>query len=96
MIGRDWRGVPAQVPSSSLDRGSELLGPTPIVFVVFYRRLATDLVILNPGQVTKTTAKLAPLTPNWGCSSPVFKVSDHGRHVMISSPVPLKTRRVGQ
>ncbi|GFW46398.1 hypothetical protein TNCV_4810861 [Trichonephila clavipes] len=26
---------------------------------------------------------------------PVVKVSDHGRHVMSSSPVPLKTRRVG-
>ncbi|GFW33836.1 uncharacterized protein TNCV_3589211 [Trichonephila clavipes] len=26
----------------------------------------------------------------------VVKVSDHGRHVMSSSPVPLKTRRVGQ
>ncbi|GFV47796.1 uncharacterized protein TNCV_3383261 [Trichonephila clavipes] len=31
-----------------------------------------------------------------GCGSPVGKVSDHGRHVMSSSPVPLKTRRVGQ
>ncbi|GFW98997.1 uncharacterized protein TNCV_1782161 [Trichonephila clavipes] len=31
-----------------------------------------------------------------GCSSPVVKVSDHGRHVMSSSPAPLKTRRVGQ
>ncbi|GFT69583.1 uncharacterized protein TNCV_1298171 [Trichonephila clavipes] len=31
-----------------------------------------------------------------GCGSPVVKVSDHGRHVMRSSPVPLKTRRVGQ
>ncbi|GFT17876.1 uncharacterized protein TNCV_4910501 [Trichonephila clavipes] len=30
------------------------------------------------------------------CSSPVVKVSDHGRHVMSSSPVPLKTHRVGQ
>ncbi|GFW80812.1 hypothetical protein TNCV_3778921 [Trichonephila clavipes] len=30
------------------------------------------------------------------CGSPVLKVSDHGRHVMSSSPVPLKTRRVGQ
>ncbi|GFX10024.1 uncharacterized protein TNCV_4101631 [Trichonephila clavipes] len=30
------------------------------------------------------------------CSSPVVKVSDHGRHVMSSSPVPLKTRCVGQ
>ncbi|GFV58555.1 uncharacterized protein TNCV_2915441 [Trichonephila clavipes] len=31
-----------------------------------------------------------------GCGSPVVKVSDHGRHVMSSSPVPLKTRRIGQ
>ncbi|GFT73527.1 uncharacterized protein TNCV_4021351 [Trichonephila clavipes] len=31
-----------------------------------------------------------------GCRSPVVKVSDHGRHVMSSSPVPLKIRRVGQ
>ncbi|GFU14174.1 uncharacterized protein TNCV_4167721 [Trichonephila clavipes] len=32
----------------------------------------------------------------WGCGSPVVRVSDHGRYVMSSSPVPLKTRRVGQ
>ncbi|GFW41734.1 transposable element Tcb2 transposase [Trichonephila clavipes] len=31
-----------------------------------------------------------------GCGSPVVKVSNHGRHVVSSSPVPLKTRRVGQ
>ncbi|GFS63478.1 retrovirus-related Pol polyprotein from transposon opus [Trichonephila clavipes] len=31
-----------------------------------------------------------------GCGSPVVKVSNHGRHVMSSSPVPLKTRRVWQ
>ncbi|GFW38708.1 hypothetical protein TNCV_3880751 [Trichonephila clavipes] len=31
-----------------------------------------------------------------GCGSPMVKVSDNGRHVMSSSPVPLKTRRVGQ
>ncbi|GFU49507.1 uncharacterized protein TNCV_1590551 [Trichonephila clavipes] len=30
------------------------------------------------------------------CDSAVVKVSDHGRHAMSSSPVPLKTRRVGQ
>ncbi|GFX49771.1 hypothetical protein TNCV_3073241 [Trichonephila clavipes] len=30
------------------------------------------------------------------CGSPVVKVSDHGRHVMSSSPVPLKAHRVGQ
>ncbi|GFW13275.1 hypothetical protein TNCV_4121731 [Trichonephila clavipes] len=32
----------------------------------------------------------------WGCGSPVVKVSDHGRHVISSSPVLLKTRRVGE
>ncbi|GFW93702.1 uncharacterized protein TNCV_4542291 [Trichonephila clavipes] len=31
-----------------------------------------------------------------GRGSPVVKVSDHGRHVMSSSPAPLKTRHVGQ
>ncbi|GFW68767.1 hypothetical protein TNCV_3639821 [Trichonephila clavipes] len=31
-----------------------------------------------------------------GCGSPVVKVSDHDRHVMSSSPVPLNTRCVGQ
>ncbi|GFS72491.1 uncharacterized protein TNCV_2116341 [Trichonephila clavipes] len=31
-----------------------------------------------------------------GLRSPVVKLSDHGRHVMSSSPVPLKTRLVGQ
>ncbi|GFW72983.1 uncharacterized protein TNCV_831061 [Trichonephila clavipes] len=31
-----------------------------------------------------------------GCGSPVVKVSNHGRHVMSSIQVPLKTRRVGQ
>ncbi|GFY23417.1 hypothetical protein TNCV_3941111 [Trichonephila clavipes] len=31
-----------------------------------------------------------------GHSSPVVKVLDHGWHVMSSSPVPLKTLRVGE
>ncbi|GFX21996.1 hypothetical protein TNCV_2429031 [Trichonephila clavipes] len=31
-----------------------------------------------------------------GFGSPVVKVPDHGRQVMRSSPVPPKTRRVGQ
>ncbi|GFW38187.1 uncharacterized protein TNCV_3839151 [Trichonephila clavipes] len=31
-----------------------------------------------------------------GFGSPVVKVSDHGRHVLRSGPVPLKTRRVGE
>ncbi|GFX99817.1 uncharacterized protein TNCV_258561 [Trichonephila clavipes] len=44
------------------------------------------------------------IEPSWhhlrrlwrGCGSPVVKVSNHGRHVMSSIPVPPKTRRVGQ
>ncbi|GFW75632.1 uncharacterized protein TNCV_4428151 [Trichonephila clavipes] len=32
----------------------------------------------------------------WSCDSPVVKVSDPGRHVMSTSPVPLMTRRVGE
>ncbi|GFV78589.1 hypothetical protein TNCV_1888951 [Trichonephila clavipes] len=45
---------------------------------------------------------LAPVGPclkmslGGGCGSPVVNVSDHGRHVMRSSLVPLKTPRVGQ
>ncbi|GFV38937.1 hypothetical protein TNCV_965041 [Trichonephila clavipes] len=36
-------------------------------------------------------------TENPPCyGSPVVKVSDHGKHVMCSSPIPLKTHRVGQ
>ncbi|GFW66906.1 hypothetical protein TNCV_4687911 [Trichonephila clavipes] len=31
-----------------------------------------------------------------GCDSPAVKVSDHGKHVMSSSPVPPKTHHVGQ
>ncbi|GFV22791.1 hypothetical protein TNCV_1317431 [Trichonephila clavipes] len=31
-----------------------------------------------------------------GCGSSVVNVSDHVSHVMRSSPVPLKTRRVDQ
>ncbi|GFW97531.1 uncharacterized protein TNCV_4992061 [Trichonephila clavipes] len=31
-----------------------------------------------------------------GFGSPVVKVSDHGKHIMSSSPVPLKTRRAGE
>ncbi|GFU69337.1 uncharacterized protein TNCV_3210011 [Trichonephila clavipes] len=31
-----------------------------------------------------------------GCGSPVVNISDHDRYIISSSPVPLKTRRVGQ
>ncbi|GFV68457.1 uncharacterized protein TNCV_3129131 [Trichonephila clavipes] len=39
--------------------------------------------------------QLSFLAP-WGCGSPVVKVSDHDRHVISSSPVPLKTHREGE
>ncbi|GFT36499.1 uncharacterized protein TNCV_3672041 [Trichonephila clavipes] len=31
-----------------------------------------------------------------GCGSPEVRVSNQGRYVMNLSPVPLKTRRIGQ
>ncbi|GFY20824.1 hypothetical protein TNCV_1120581 [Trichonephila clavipes] len=58
-------------------------------------------------QATRMTPELAPhffklsrrrncitlVLHTWGCGGPMVKVSDPGRHVMSSSPVPLKTRR---
>ncbi|GFS94509.1 hypothetical protein TNCV_2015191 [Trichonephila clavipes] len=35
-------------------------------------------------------------TPNQRLRYPVVKESDPGRHAMSSSPIPLKTRRVGE
>ncbi|GFX15337.1 uncharacterized protein TNCV_3302661 [Trichonephila clavipes] len=43
-----------------------------------------------------TTQTSMPYPRFESCGSPVIKVSEHGRHVMSSSPVSLKTRRVGQ
>ncbi|GFY02714.1 hypothetical protein TNCV_3505941 [Trichonephila clavipes] len=43
---------------------------------------------------SRLTVRIRAYLPR--CSSPVVKVSNHGRHVMCSSPVPQKTRRVGQ
>ncbi|GFV52850.1 uncharacterized protein TNCV_2875181 [Trichonephila clavipes] len=40
--------------------------------------------------------KLYLRTVQRGCGSPVVKVSDHGRHVLSSNPVPPQTRRVGE
>ncbi|GFT42520.1 uncharacterized protein TNCV_1787691 [Trichonephila clavipes] len=52
-----------------------------------------------PEVESRIPIQLKPLTlgrRSKGCGSPVVKVSNHGRHVMSSIPVPLKTRRVGQ
>ncbi|GFW63229.1 hypothetical protein TNCV_581691 [Trichonephila clavipes] len=43
----------------------------------------------NPFQSTQTSSTKC-------LNGPVVKISDHSRHVMNSSPVPLKTHRVGQ
>ncbi|GFY27520.1 uncharacterized protein TNCV_2071401 [Trichonephila clavipes] len=50
------------------------------------------------GTMLKSASGILTIVPSSdrGCGSPVVKVSDHGRYVMSSSPVPLKTRRVGQ
>ncbi|GFT32806.1 hypothetical protein TNCV_5038601 [Trichonephila clavipes] len=44
---------------------------------------------------TPLFAHLFRLSEDYG-RTVVVKASDHDRHVMSSSPVPLKTRRVGQ
>ncbi|GFT55374.1 uncharacterized protein TNCV_2714261 [Trichonephila clavipes] len=48
-----------------------------------------NLILSMPGRCTCSRTKE-------GRGSRVVKVSDHGRHVMSSSRVPLKTRRVEQ
>ncbi|GFV14751.1 uncharacterized protein TNCV_3959611 [Trichonephila clavipes] len=56
----------------------------------------------SPTPIQRTTFEKRAGAPSclnhtfWGYGSPVVKVSNHGRHVMSSIPVPLKTRRVGQ
>ncbi|GFW31521.1 uncharacterized protein TNCV_4419571 [Trichonephila clavipes] len=68
------------------------------------RENIASVVIPNALQGTKSKlscdfkncTNLSPSPLSRGCGSPVVRVSDHGRYVMSSSPVPLKTRRVGQ
>ncbi|GFT06048.1 hypothetical protein TNCV_1594801 [Trichonephila clavipes] len=55
------------------------------------KEFQSELVNIKVPQVTYSRALIA----REGCGSPVNKVSDHERHVMSSSPVPLKTRRIG-
>ncbi|GFV50694.1 hypothetical protein TNCV_2213571 [Trichonephila clavipes] len=49
----------------------------------------------DPSQKALALLKSTTLIKR-GCGSSVVKVSDHGRHVMSSSPVPLKTLRAGK
>ncbi|GFU51908.1 uncharacterized protein TNCV_3734141 [Trichonephila clavipes] len=46
--------------------------------------------------VTSVEVKHPPIVLFQGSGSPVVKISDHGRHIVSSNTVPLKTRRVGQ
>ncbi|GFV45298.1 hypothetical protein TNCV_2037511 [Trichonephila clavipes] len=50
----------------------------------------------NPLFETFLDSKMQALQTEKGCCSPVVEASDYGRHVLSSSLVPLKTRRVGQ
>ncbi|GFX62663.1 uncharacterized protein TNCV_4868231 [Trichonephila clavipes] len=60
-------------------------------------RLANQRLYLGRDEVSDWLyAQCSTLTVLEGCGSPVVKASNHGRHVMRSIPVPLKTRRVGQ
>ncbi|GFU70827.1 uncharacterized protein TNCV_3667941 [Trichonephila clavipes] len=66
--------------------------PTPPLFT----GVEAMLIALTPIDHEPTLVGSVDLPPEGGCGSPVVKVSNHGRHVMSSIPVPLKTRRVGQ
>ncbi|GFV54075.1 transposable element Tc3 transposase [Trichonephila clavipes] len=58
------------------------------------RRVIADI---GPQMLEKDSNVASALLSNsWGCGSPVVKESDHGMHVMSSSPVPLQTVRVGE
>ncbi|GFT28180.1 uncharacterized protein TNCV_645471 [Trichonephila clavipes] len=63
----------------------------PVPSMVLGKNLTLFLGVRNP---IHTEEYLSQSTKS--CGSPVVKVSNHGRHVMSSIPVPLKTRRVGQ
>ncbi|GFX10281.1 hypothetical protein TNCV_1866781 [Trichonephila clavipes] len=99
--------MPAQVSSSSPDRGSKLRGPSPIAFVMLYTAtltltqttrglLATDLVILNYGQVPWTTPD-----PNYHTTPSERRLSfdrfnmhhPSTRRVFSSTRLELMTRR---
>ncbi|GFT83126.1 hypothetical protein TNCV_629491 [Trichonephila clavipes] len=54
------------------------------------KKVSRDLMKRN------VTVQIRSWDKTRGCGSPEVKVPDHGRHAMSSSPVPLKTRRVGK
>ncbi|GFY33918.1 uncharacterized protein TNCV_4596261 [Trichonephila clavipes] len=53
-----------------------------------------EIAMKAPSQILSIIS--ASVQRSEGCGSPVVKVSDHGRHVTSSTPVPLKTGCVGQ
>ncbi|GFY06560.1 uncharacterized protein TNCV_3524161 [Trichonephila clavipes] len=76
-----------------------------VIFTSHYKAvrglLATNLIISNHVQVTSMTPELPRPSPNFH-TTPVATVTDWYRYRMVSgfvtssTPVPLKTRRVGQ
>ncbi|GFY04370.1 uncharacterized protein TNCV_4414581 [Trichonephila clavipes] len=60
-----------------------------------FRRLASVEYFHKMKLGVKNTQELASSSEK-GCGSPVVRVSDRGRHVLSSRPVPLKTCRVGK
>ncbi|GFV47094.1 uncharacterized protein TNCV_197891 [Trichonephila clavipes] len=78
------------VPGNSQYRGLSYRGSTVISIHLSARFVLTVVVRL------RVVVLYHPPYTLEGFGSPVVMVSDHGRHVMSSSPVPLKTRRVGQ
>ncbi|GFX03100.1 uncharacterized protein TNCV_4288831 [Trichonephila clavipes] len=88
-------------PVISAVTAHETFGPTDLTstYYVCTRGYLVSLGIeLRPSGLKSDvlTTKLPTALILKGCGSPVVKVSNHGRHVMSSIPVPLKTRRVGQ
>ncbi|GFW54603.1 zinc finger protein [Trichonephila clavipes] len=82
---------------SALDRFSVHRCPTRRVFSGTELELVTMPATIRYLYHSATTATNSLFEKEMqGCGSPVVKVSNHGRHVMSSIPVPLKTRRVGQ
>ncbi|GFV48468.1 uncharacterized protein TNCV_4587381 [Trichonephila clavipes] len=101
MVGANFSPLP-ELPSLS----PRTCGSCKMVHQYVFRfRFLTTILYIMGGKMDAWTS-LVSVLPNilhfffWehleGCGSPVVKVSNHGRHVMSSIPVPLKTRCVGQ
>ncbi|GFX16996.1 hypothetical protein TNCV_2519721 [Trichonephila clavipes] len=89
-----YRRTPSLLFQSKGGSRVELVGKT--VREKLQGKVAHNPYQLSMAQITRSIAN-SILVALWGCGSPVVKVSDHGRHVvMSSSPVPLKTHRIGQ